>query len=76
MALTYSTQRFIWENGIWIGLEPVTQVTSETHHAAAEEVMGEQMVLAGPINRITLKVWEKGKARQSGDVQLYWRLAP
>lgn len=76
MVQTYSTQRFIWENGLWTGLETVTQVTAETHHAAAEEVMGEQMVFAGPINRIALKVWEKGKARQSGDVQLYWRLSP
>lgn len=76
MIHTYFTQRFIWDNGLWTGLEPVKQVTAGTNHAAAEQVMGEQMVSAGPINRIALKVWEKGKARRPRDVKHYWSRAP
>lgn len=63
------------EDGLWAGLEPVKQVAARTHHAAAQHVIGDQLVLAGPVNRITLKVWEKGKAKQKRHVRLYWRLA-
>ena len=73
MATHYHVRQFIWDNGRWIDLGPVTAITTETSHAAAERVTGVPMVSVGPIDRVALKVWERGKARKAEDVRHYWR---
>lgn len=73
MTTTYSAQRYIWDNGQWLGFEPIQYVTSNSHRAAAEHILSKAVASSGPVDQLALKVWAKGKAKRQSDVKLYWR---
>lgn len=73
MTITYSVQRYIWNDGRCEGSEPIVQVRAMAHAEAVERVLGELIVDMGPMSHVAAKVWETGRAKRRCDVRHYWR---